>query len=337
MHHIISLGGGVQSTAMFLMACLGQILPKPMCAIFADTGWERQQTYDMIEYLTEYGEKHGIPVYTVGKGNIRDDVLNPELRHPSLPFYINTQRLITVQDQRDELENLLDAAYPDPPSDDLTEPELAIYHEEWEEWHAMKKSELDNFDRRVEKGEITDYYSEPDTAMLRRQCTSDYKIRPITKLVKKLTGCNFKNPATQWIGISIDEIQRMKPPRVKYLKFRYPLVEMKIGRAQCVQWMKDNGFPEPTRSSCIGCPFHDDEEWKSLTPEEFEDACQFDEAKRESGMTHPKTDKVYFSNRVYLHRSMQPLRERPFKEKDPSQMSLFDPKDEACDSGHCFL
>ena len=335
MHHIISLGGGVQSTAMFLMACHEEITPKPMCAIFADTGWERQQTYDMIEYLTEYGENYGIPVYTVGKGNIREDVLNPELRHPSLPFYINTQRLITVQDQRDELEASIIKTYDAPESFDELESEE--YREMIKMRDEEKERELANFDRRVEAGEITDYYSEPDTAMLRRQCTSDYKIRPITKLVKKLTGCNFKNPATQWIGISIDEIQRMKPPRVKYLKFRYPLVEMKIGRGQCVQWMSDNGFPEPTRSSCIGCPFHDDEEWKSLTPEEFEDACQFDEQKRENGMTHPKTNKVYYSNRVYLHRSMEPLRNRPFKEKDPSQMSLFDPKDEACDSGHCFL
>ena len=335
MHHIISLGGGVQSTAMFLMACLGQITPKPLCAIFADTGWERKQTYEMIEFLTEYGEKHGIPVYTVANGNIRDNTLNPELRAPSLPFFINTQRLITIEDQRKELEQSILSTYPSPET--FEEIETGAFQEMIRYWEEERDREIAVFDKRVEKGEIKEYYSKPDTAMLRRQCTNDYKIRPITKLVKKLTGCNFKNPATQWIGISIDEMQRMKPPRVKYLKFRYPLIEMKIGRAECIQWMEDNGFPEPTRSSCIGCPFHDDDEWKDLTPEEFEDACEFDEQKRESGMTHPNQEKAFYSNRVYLHRSMKPLRERPFKEKDPAQMSLFDPKDEACDSGHCFL
>ena len=341
MHHIISLGGGVQSSAMLLMACHGLITPKPMCAIFADTQWERKATYEMIEFLTDYAKDFDIPVYTVTKGNIREDVINPELRNPSLPFYINTQRLITVADQREELEAKIDETFPNLEPDEIADALFDIHpsegvHEVVEQWQENKEKELADFDQRVEAGEIQDKYTKADTAMLRRQCTADYKIRPITKLVKELTNCNFKNPATQWIGISIDEVQRMKPPRVKYLKFRYPLVEMKMGRGELLQWMEKNNFPIPSRSSCIGCPFHDDKEWLSLNEEEFEDACQFDEAKRESGMTHPKTGKTYYSNRVYVHRSLRPLRERPFKTKNPDQTTLFDPKDEACDSGYCF-
>ena len=37
---IISLGAGVQSTVMALMAAKGEITPMPDCAIFADTGYE---------------------------------------------------------------------------------------------------------------------------------------------------------------------------------------------------------------------------------------------------------------------------------------------------------
>ena len=335
MKQYLSLGGGVQSTAMVLMAIHGLIKPTPDGIIFADPGWERQTTYDTIEWLKDYVKPHNIPFYVVSGGNIRDDVLNPKLRNPSLPFYINTQRLITVAEQREQLEAEILETMPTP--DTIAAITEESYHEILAYWKEGKEKELAAFDQRVADGKVTDYYSKEDTAMLRRQCTSDYKIRPITKLVKKLTNCNFKNPATQWIGISIDEIQRMKPPRVKYLKFRYPLIELKMGRGEIIQWMETNGFPVPSRSSCIGCPFHDDAEWMSLTDEEFEDACKFDEAKRESGMTHPKTDKVYYSNRVYLHRSLKPLRERPFKKPDPDQQTFFDPKDEACDSGHCFL
>lgn len=36
----LSLGAGVQSTTMALMAAHGEIGPMPDCAIFADTGWE---------------------------------------------------------------------------------------------------------------------------------------------------------------------------------------------------------------------------------------------------------------------------------------------------------
>ena len=38
-HHIISLGAGVQSTALYLMAALGQLEPTPEAAVFADTRW----------------------------------------------------------------------------------------------------------------------------------------------------------------------------------------------------------------------------------------------------------------------------------------------------------
>lgn len=37
---VLSLGAGVQSTTLALMAAHGEIGPMPDCAIFADTGWE---------------------------------------------------------------------------------------------------------------------------------------------------------------------------------------------------------------------------------------------------------------------------------------------------------
>jgi hypothetical protein len=37
---VLSLGAGVQSTTMALLAAHGEIGPMPDCAIFADTGWE---------------------------------------------------------------------------------------------------------------------------------------------------------------------------------------------------------------------------------------------------------------------------------------------------------
>jgi hypothetical protein len=36
---VLSLGAGVQSTTLALMAAHGEIGPMPDCAIFADTGW----------------------------------------------------------------------------------------------------------------------------------------------------------------------------------------------------------------------------------------------------------------------------------------------------------
>ncbi|MEO3434477.1 hypothetical protein [Inquilinus sp. CAU 1745] len=39
---VLSLGAGVQSTTLALMAAHGEIEPMPDCGIFADTGWEPQ-------------------------------------------------------------------------------------------------------------------------------------------------------------------------------------------------------------------------------------------------------------------------------------------------------
>ncbi len=49
---VLSLGAGVQSTTMALLA-LENALPKPDYAIFADTGWEPKRVYEHLDRLTE--------------------------------------------------------------------------------------------------------------------------------------------------------------------------------------------------------------------------------------------------------------------------------------------
>ena len=49
---VLSLGVGVQTSALALMAAAGQITPMPDCAIFADTGDEKIGTYRYLDWLT---------------------------------------------------------------------------------------------------------------------------------------------------------------------------------------------------------------------------------------------------------------------------------------------
>lgn len=59
----LSLGAGVQSTALYLLTSAGEMGPKPSVAIVADTTWERQVTYDHIERLQEWQQQHdGVPI-----------------------------------------------------------------------------------------------------------------------------------------------------------------------------------------------------------------------------------------------------------------------------------
>lgn len=86
---VLSLGAGVQSSAILLMAIKGE-MPKPDVAIFADTGWENPDTYKHLEWLKFEAEKNGVPVLTVSKGNVRDDLLNAAeigCRFASIPAY----------------------------------------------------------------------------------------------------------------------------------------------------------------------------------------------------------------------------------------------------------
>lgn len=51
--HVISLGAGVQSSTMALMAAHGEITPMPAFAVFADTGDEPKRVMEWLEYLTK--------------------------------------------------------------------------------------------------------------------------------------------------------------------------------------------------------------------------------------------------------------------------------------------
>ena len=59
----LSLGAGVQSTTLALMASHGEIGPMPDCAIFADTGWEPQAVYDHLAPSSAYCATHDYAAY----------------------------------------------------------------------------------------------------------------------------------------------------------------------------------------------------------------------------------------------------------------------------------
>jgi hypothetical protein len=246
MIHVISLGAGVQSSTMALLAKHHVITPTPDCAIFADTGWEPKAVYQWLDYLEI---ELPFPVHRVGTGNLRSDQITSRVRGKA---------------------------------------------EDGERWASLPY--------------YTDNGGERE-GMIRRQCTTEYKIEPIEQFIKReLLGLAPRQRApkepvvTQWRGISADEAQRMKPSRHAWSTTRYPLaMELRMTRNDCLQWMQRHGYAKPPRSACIGCPYHSNHEWLSMQqerPEEFEDAVEFDAAIRKAGGMRGDT---------YLHRSCKPL------------------------------
>ena len=251
----ISLGAGVQSSTMALMAAKGE-LPMPDCAIFADTGYEPDHIYTYLKFLTSVLP---FPVYTVDNGNLRDDMVesvHTGARFASVPFFTKNETT----------------------------------------------------------GKI---------GILKRQCTYDYKIEPIRVKLRRLCGVNKhkqfpKNSyVEQWIGISTDEAERIKPSVFKYIKNIYPLIELNMSREDCFSWLETNKYPLPQKSSCLCCPFHSDKHWHDMqknTPAEFKEAVWIDKKIR-SGTKNAK-------GTLYLHKSCKPLDEINF-DKNQSQRDTF--------------
>jgi hypothetical protein len=161
--------------------------------------------------------------------------------------------------------------------------------------------------------------------MLRRQCTADYKIVPIRKKIRELCGVKYGKHfpkdkyVEQWIGISTDEIQRMKPARDKYILNRHPLIEAKMSRQDCIDYLKKENIPLPEKSACIVCPYHNDAYWhfmKTERQEEFADAVEFDK--------NIRTGSRNVRDKLYLHRSCKPLDEVEFNKKEnDKQLDMF--------------
>ena len=161
--HVISLGAGVQSTTMALMAAHGEIEPMPDAAIFADTGAEPKAVYEHLDWLRSPGVLP-FPVEVVQFSDLADDIRK------------TAAGVKPVAGRRN--------GYLAPPFFTVN--------------------------------------ADGSHGMLRRECTSNYKIKPIQRRIKELLGRPVDKPirsaeplVCSWLGISADEWIRVKPSDVR--------------------------------------------------------------------------------------------------------------------------
>ena len=251
---VISLGAGVQSSTMAIMAAKGDF-PSVDCAIFADTGNEPKMVYKYLELLKKILP---YPVHIVSKGDIMKDMLNAKdnTNFVVAPYF--TQNKITGK-----------------------------------------------------KG------------MVMRQCTNDYKIQVITQKVRELLGLKKRERVKKGtkvemlMGISKDEVFRMKPNRLPYITNVYPLIDLNMRRQNCIDWFNKYYEKTPPRSACIYCPYKGDKEWKHLrenNPNEWQEVIEFDKKIRNNSRKK--------EIEVYVHRSCKPIGEIDLDIED-NQLDLF--------------
>lgn len=249
--HIISLGAGVQSSAMAVMASKGILTPMPVCAFFADTKQEPKRVYEWLDVLEN---SLSFPVYRVSAGDLAE-----------------TSTRLRVSEKTQEL---------------YLSHNIPAY-------------------TRNSDGTFGNY---------RRQCTDKHKLSVLRKAMLDFAG---EDEVVCWIGISSDEIYRMKPSNHPKILNRWPLVEKQLNRNACLSVV-----PHAPRSACKFCPYKSNYEWRKLKeqePEEFQQAVDYELALQQAARSVPRLDGIPF-----LHNSRVLLSEVDFStEEERGQLNMF--------------
>jgi len=127
-----------------------------------------------------------------------------------------------------------------------------------------------------------------------RNCTHKWKITPLERYMKKKAGKGV--PFTINIGYAYDEKHRAKIFESGRITYRYPLVEQKIDRKQCIEIIKEAGLEIPVKSGCWFCPFQHKSEWYKLMkkhPKLFWKAVEIDEMNINIGLRPKGLRRMY--------------------------------------------
>lgn len=191
---------------------------------------------------------------------------------------------------------------------------------------------------------INDKASRVQVGRLQRQCTKEYKIFPIERWIKQellrrelakrdkrgAIRINKGVSVETWLGISLDEVGRMKPSRTRWIDNRWPLIDLRMSRADCIRWLQDRGLPVPNKSSCRICPYHTIPYWRETRdtrPGDWIQVTGFDSDLRNGNLRLSATAK----GEVFLARDCIPLIELDLStSQENGQMSL-----DICDEGYC--
>jgi len=168
---------------------------------------------------------------------------------------------------------------------------------------------------------------------VRRQCTHDWKIMPLRAFARaELERRKVKRSpgvVEMALGISTDEFMRMRDSDVAYARNVYPLIDLGISRAGCVDWLERHELPQPPKSACTFCPYGSIANWKRLKRAggpDWQEAVAVDESIRDRRPSHGK---------MYVHPNRRPLQEAIDIPEDhgAQQLTLTD----ACETGYCWV
>lgn len=278
----LSMGAGVQGTTIVLLVAEGR-LPKPDYAIFADTGWEPSKVYDHLDKLErDVMQPISLPLLRVSDGNLREEVMDP--RYTSrLPLYIRS----VDGEKHGILDRRCTSFY-----------KVAPIQRKVRELLGAKSAHLSCRKCAGTGQRVTPWLKRYADDHSIGVCSVCHGTGTILRVGPPPGGAWALN----WIGFSVDEMQRCSDSRIGYTVSHYPLLEkhIRFSRDDCLTYLAEHGWPDTPKSACIGCPFHSDDAWRRVraNPVEWADAVEVDAAIR----SLPGID-----GRAYLHSDRVPL------------------------------
>jgi hypothetical protein len=166
------------------------------------------------------------------------------------------------------------------------------------------------------------------TGKLPTFCSKEWK----AYVVRRYIGGHENNPdgVIMWLGMSTDEVWRMKPSGVQWIEHQWPLCDMpvaskyniRMNRTECRNYILSKGYPDPPHSACVWCPHLDDTQWARMKKYSSSD---FERAKKVQREIYNKDTK----GGVWLHESRKNLDMIDFS---LSQGKLFP---DECETGYC--
>lgn len=326
-YNVLNLGGGVQSSRILLGACRGE-LPAFDAAIFADTQWEPKAVYGNIDFLRGECEKSGIPLVVTGVGaSIRDEILEFQRhrkrtgrkRYASAPMFIRNPDGSQGRMKRQ-----------------CTKEYKVDVVEKWIRRVLLGLAP----GCRIPRGVIVrQWFGISDDEATRAAFPGIYRTKPIDAGID-LFGNPVRLESKKWVPVPWRRnvyplLNEIWTPERKILS--EPILPRREQRADCLEWLKrhypDQHFP---RSACIGCPFRSNAEWRDMRdhrPEEWLDACDFDDQQREFDRIGA-IEKNILVGTPYVHRQLVPLRLANLDgigEKGGGCGTLYDGMDGMCD------
>jgi hypothetical protein len=249
----LSYGAGMQTFCLLVMAEQNEIQIDEV--VFADTGAEHPETYEHIEKTAKpICKRIGIPFTTVHMEKPLDDISG------------------LTEEQLAQYKKMLTATSHIKSRKERVETRSKYYRANGIPRHTVTSL----------RDEIIARRRVPSINPSARWCTSDAKIVPIYKgfIRPAQKRGEYVKPATAIIGLGYEELTRMYKPHLAEYTVEYPLIDQKMKRQDCVEYVRKHGYESPPKSGCYFCPFQGPGQWKQLREKHrdlFDDAMRLEE------------------------------------------------------------